>query len=31
MAAHIGEVDEAERIALFMAQLDPAGIPESGD
>jgi hypothetical protein len=31
MAALIGEVDEAERIALFMAQLDPAGIPESGD
>jgi hypothetical protein len=31
MAALIGEVDEAERIALFMAQLDPTGIPESGD
>jgi Protein of unknown function (DUF3151) len=31
MAALIGEVDEAERIALFMAQLDPAGIPESDD
>ncbi len=31
MAALIGEVDEAERIALFMAQLDPGGIPESGD
>ncbi len=31
MAALIGEIDEAERIALFMAQLDPGGIPESGD
>lgn len=31
MAALIGEVDEAERIALFMAQLDPTGIPETGD
>lgn len=30
MAALIGEVDEAERIALFLAQLDPSGIPESG-
>lgn len=25
MAAAIGEADEAERIALFMAQLDPSG------
>lgn len=31
MAALIGEVDEAERISLFMAQLDPSGIPEHGD
>lgn len=28
MAALIGEVDEAERIALFLAQLDPTGVPE---
>jgi len=27
MAAAIGEVDEAERIAVFMLQLDPTGIP----
>jgi hypothetical protein len=27
MAAAIGESDEAERIALFIGQLDPAGIP----
>jgi Protein of unknown function (DUF3151) len=27
MAALIGETDEAERIALFMQQLDPNGIP----
>ena len=27
MAASIGEVDEAERIAVFMQQLDPGGIP----
>lgn len=27
MAALIGEVDEAERIALFLAQLDPSGVP----
>ena len=27
MAAAIGEVDEAERIAVFMQQLDPSGIP----
>ncbi|MFN8023324.1 MAG: DUF3151 family protein [Acidimicrobiales bacterium] len=31
MAALIGEADEAERIALFLAQLDPTGVPESGD
>ena len=31
MAALIGEVDEAERIGQFIAQLDPAGIPDSGD
>jgi Protein of unknown function (DUF3151) len=31
MAALIGEADEAERIALFMGQLDPGGIPESGE
>lgn len=31
MAALIGEIDEAERISLFMFQLDPSGIPESGD
>lgn len=29
MAALIGEVDEAERIGLFLAQLDPTGVPES--
>ena len=29
MAALIGEADEAERIALFLAQLDPAGIPDT--
>ena len=27
MSAAIGEVDEAERIAVFMQQLDPSGIP----
>lgn len=27
MAALIGEVDEAERIGLFLAQLDPGGVP----
>jgi hypothetical protein len=27
MATHIGEVDEAERIALFLGQLDPSGGP----
>ena len=30
MAAAIGEDDEEERIALFMQQLDPSGIPASG-
>jgi hypothetical protein len=30
MAAEIGETDEAERIALFMQQLDPSGIPAEG-
>jgi len=30
MAAAIGEADEAERIALFMQQLDPHGIPADG-
>jgi hypothetical protein len=30
MAAAIGEADEAERIALFMQQLDPHGIPLDG-
>lgn len=27
MAEVIGEVDEAERISLFLAQLDPTGVP----
>jgi hypothetical protein len=27
MAARIGEEDEAERCAVFLAQLDPAGVP----
>lgn len=27
MAAEIGETDEAERITLFLLQLDPTGIP----
>ena len=27
MAAAIGEPDEAERFALFLAQLDPSGVP----
>ena len=31
MAALIGEVDEAVRISVFIAQLDPSGIPDSGD
>lgn len=30
MAAEIGEVDEAERCALFLNQLDPAGVPTDG-
>ena len=30
MAEAIGERDEAERIALFMQQLDPNGIPVDG-
>jgi Protein of unknown function (DUF3151) len=30
MAAAIGERDEAERIAVFMQQLDPSGIPAEG-
>ena len=30
MASAIGETDEAERIALFMQQLDPSGIPAEG-
>jgi hypothetical protein len=29
-AAEIGENDEAERIRLFILQLDPAGVPDSG-
>ena len=28
MATAIGELDEAERIAVFMHQLDPSGIPD---
>lgn len=30
MAAAIGESDEAERCAVFLAQLDPSGVPERG-
>ena len=30
MAEAIGEIDEAERISLFIAQLDPGGIPADG-
>ncbi len=30
MAERIGESDEAERIALFIQQLDPSGIPSDG-
>jgi hypothetical protein len=30
MAAAIGEVDEAERIAVFLLQLDPTGLPAEG-
>jgi hypothetical protein len=29
-AAEIGEADEAERCRLFLAQLDPAGVPAEG-
>jgi hypothetical protein len=29
-AARIGELDEAERCAQFLAQLEPSGVPESG-
>lgn len=29
-SAAIGETDEAERIAVFMQQLDPSGIPAQG-
>jgi hypothetical protein len=29
-AARIGELDEAQRCAQFLAQLDPSGVPESG-
>lgn len=29
-AAAIGEADEAERCALFLAQLDPGGVPADG-
>lgn len=31
MAAEIGETDEAERISLFLLQLDPTGIPLESD
>jgi len=30
MADRIGEADEAERISLFILQLDPAGVPAEG-
>jgi hypothetical protein len=30
MADQIGETDEAERIGLFIMQLDPSGIPATG-
>lgn len=30
MAEQIGEADEAERIRLFIVQLDPSGIPPQG-
>ena len=30
MADRIGEADEAERIALFIVQLDPSGVPVEG-
>jgi hypothetical protein len=29
-AGRLGEVDEAERCTLFIAQLDPSGIPSTG-
>lgn len=29
-AERIGETDEAERCALFLAQLDPSGVPSDG-
>ena len=29
-AAEIGETDEAERCALFLLQLEPAGVPDQG-
>jgi hypothetical protein len=29
-AARIGEQDEAERCAQFLAQLEPSGVPETG-
>jgi hypothetical protein len=29
-AARIGEADEAERCVLFLAQLDPGGVPATG-
>jgi hypothetical protein len=30
MAERIGESDEAERVRLFLAQLDPSGVPAEG-
>lgn len=30
MAAEIGETDEAERCTIFLAQLDPSGVPAEG-
>lgn len=30
MAGALGEADEAERCALFLAQLDPGGVPAQG-
>lgn len=30
MAAAIGETDEAERCQMFLAQLEPAGVPTTG-
>ena len=29
-AARIGEIEEAERCALFLVQLDPSGVPATG-